>query len=140
MPQQFHRDERQIVCSGQRLLISRVQSVGVDKGRARAAQLLGARVHLLDKCLLTARQMLGHRDRAVVGRSDRDRLEHLVKRQLLALLEPDLCAAHRCRVGRTGHHVAQTDLSAVHRLHREQHGHNLSHRRGLQFLIGVITI
>ena len=84
MAQQLAGDEREVSRGRERPLALAVQTVGIDERCSRAAELARPGVHPLDKGRLGPCQML--RDRAVVCRADRDRLEHLVERQLLARL------------------------------------------------------
>ena len=137
MAQQLAGDEREVSRGRERPLALAVQTVGIDERCSRAAELARPGVHPLDKGRLGPCQMLRHRDRAVVCRADRDRLEHLVERQLLARLEPDLRAAHRAGVLAARYHGVERHLAALERLHREQHGHDLGHGRRLELLVRV---
>ena len=137
MPQQLAGDQRQVARRGQRFLAHAVQSVGIDELRVRAAKLGRALVHPFDERRLGSRQMLSHGDRTVIGRADRNRLEHIVQRKLLARFQPDLRPTHRAGILATGNHRIQRNLSSFERLHRQQHGHDLCHGRGLQRLVGI---
>ena len=103
-------------------------------------QLLGAGVHLLDEQLRHARDVLGHRDGRVVSARDADRLEQILHRDLLALRQKHLAAAHRRGVGAHGHGVVIADAPLVERLHRQQERHHLRHARRLELLVLIFGV
>ena len=116
------------------------QPRAVEKLRVFHAQFFRAVVHALGERLLGTGDVLCHGDGAVIGGVDGDALEHLVDAHLLALLEPDLAAAHGAGMGAGGHDVARIELAAVELLHDEQQRHDLRHAGGGQVLIGIFLI
>lgn len=116
------------------------QARAVEKLRVFHAQFFCAVVHALGERLLGTGDVLGHGDGAVIGGVDGDALEHLVHTHLLALLEPDLAAAHGAGVGAGGHDVARIQLAAVELLHDEQQRHDLRHAGGGHMLVGVFLV
>ena len=113
------------------------QAGGVDKVGVRHAQLRRPLVHLLHKGLRAPRQMLGQGHGRVVGRDHAHRLEHILHRQLLVLLQPDLAAPHGAGVGGGGDGVVVGEASAVDGLHGQQDGHHLCDAGRLQGLVLV---
>ena len=116
------------------------QPRAVEKLRVFHAQFFRAVVHALGERLLGTGDVLCHGDGAVIGGVDGDALEHLVDAHLLALLEPDLAAAHGAGVGAGGHDIARGKLAAVELLHDEQQRHDLRHAGGGQVLVGIFLI
>ena len=116
------------------------QPRAVEKLRVFHAQFFRAVVHALGERLLGTGDVLCHGDGAVIGGVDGDALEHLVDAHLLALLEPDLAAAHGAGVGAGGHDIARGKLAAVELLHDEQQRHDLRHAGGGQVLIGIFLV
>ena len=108
---------------------------GVLKGGIVHAQLPGPLVHPLHKGLLAAGDLFPQRHGAVVGGDHAHRLQHLVHRQLLALLQPDLTAAHGTGVGGGGDDGVVGQLSGVDGLHGQQNGHHLGDAGRLQLLM-----
>jgi len=142
VPQKLARHERDVV--GGREMLRRIRLVvearAVDKVRVGHAELGRALVHELHKRALAARDMLGQRGRAVVGRGHHDRFEHVPERHLLVFLEIDL-ASSLGRGGRRGRHfVVPAYFTLIQRLHDEQQRHDLRDARGRQLLMVVLLI
>ena len=116
------------------------QSRTIDEVRILHAELLRALVHPFDKGLLGAGDLLGHGDGAVVGGGHGDALEHFVYRHLLALLQPDLAAAHGRGVAAGGHHVVFRQRAAFDLFGDQQQGHDLRHTRGRHALVPVFLV
>ena len=113
------------------------QARAVEKLCVFHAQFFCAVVHALGERLLGTGDVLSHGDGAVVGGVA---LEHLVHAHLLALLEPDLAAAHGAGVGAGGHDIARIQLAAVELLHDEQQRHDLRHAGRGHVLVGVFLV
>ena len=117
-----------------------VQSRAVDKVRIHHSELLRPFVHHLHKRRLASRHMLCQRARAVVGRRYHHGLQHLLKRQLLVLLQIDLAPALSCR-GRGGRdHIIPADPPILQRFHHQKQRHHLRHARRPEPFVGVILI
>ena len=103
-------------------------------------QLPSPAVHLLHESPLTSRQVLRHGAGAVVGRGHGNGLEHIPCRHGLTHLQVDLTAALGGGGLRGGNGVIQGKLPGIHRLHNEQHGHDLGNAGGGQLFVGITFI
>ena len=114
-----------------------IQPRTVHKMGILHAQLLGTPVHHVHKRLLRPCQMLRHGGGTVVGGADRNGFEHVGNGHHFPGLQIDLAAPLGGGGLRGRHRVLQGDLSAVHRLHDQQHGHDLGDTGRGQFFVGV---
>ena len=117
-----------------------VEAVAVFKNRIAHAELRRARIHALDERLLRAGDGFGEHDRRVVGAHDDAGLDEVVHRHLLALLEPDVRAAHARRMRRGRQHVVVVQRAAVDRLEHEQQRHHLRDRSARPDLVRIFLI
>ena len=98
----------------------------------------GLAVHHLHESFSRAADVLGDRDRGVVGRVHHDRLHHVVERKRLAFLEIDLRTAHRGRVARGRDPVAGFETAVGEFLRDDHRDHHLGQRRGGPRLVLVV--
>ena len=117
-----------------------VQPAGIAEGGVLHAQLCGAGVHLLHKGGLAAAHQLCHCHRRIVGGGHTDGFEHLVQRELLPGLQPDLTAAHVVGVLADRHGSVHGQPPGVHRFKGEQQGHHLSNGSDGHGLVGIHLI
>ena len=115
----------------------RVQPAGIAEVGVLHAQFCGAGVHLLHKGRLAAAHKFRHRHCCIVGRGHTDGLEHLVQRELLPGLQPDLTAAHVVGVLADRHGSVHSQPPGVHRLKGEQQGHHLGNGGDGHGLVGI---
>ena len=135
---QLTRHQRHVVGGGDVTLL--VQSVAVFEGSVPHAELCRAVVHLRHEGILAAAQVLGKRDRRVIGARHHRCLDHVVRRHALARLQPNIAAAHRRRVLARGYRVVRFEPAAVHRLKNEQQRHHLGNRRARAFVVRIFLI
>ena len=117
-----------------------VQPAGVAEGGVLHAKLCGAGVHLLHKGRLAAAHKLGHRHCCIVGRGHADGLEHLVQRELLPGLQPDLTAAHVIGMLTDRDKIVKVYLARLEGLKRQQQCHDLGDGGNRAPGIGVFLI
>ena len=119
VPQKLARHDGNV--PRRRQMLSRVRSIvqsrAVDKVRVHHSKLLRPFVHPLHKRRLASRHMLCQRARAVVGRRYHHGLQHLLKRQLLVLLQIDLTPALTCRSRGGRDHIVPADPPILQRFH-----------------------
>ncbi len=71
-----------------------IQPAGVAESGALHTQLFGAGVHRSTNSGFAAADKFGHGHCGIIGAGNADGFQHVVKRHLLAGLQPDLAAAH----------------------------------------------
>ena len=102
-----------------------VQPAGVPEGGVGHPQLRRPGVHLLHEHRLTAAHQLGHCHSGIVGRGNADGPQHLIQRELLPGLQPDLAAAHVIGVFAHRHGGIEGQFSTADGLKGQQQGHQL---------------
>ena len=117
-----------------------VQPAGIVEGGVHHAQLCCTGVHHLHKARLAAAHQLCHSHSGVVGRGHTNGFDHLVQRELLPGLQPDLTAAHVVGVLTDRHSGIHGQPPGVHRLKGEQQGHYLGNGCNGHLLVGVLFI
>ena len=102
-----------------------VQPAGVPEGGVGHPQLRRPGVHLFHEHRLAAAHQLGHCHSGIVGRGNTDGPQHLVQRELLPGLQPDLTAAHVIGVFAHRHGGIEGQFSTADGLKGQQQGHQL---------------
>ena len=92
MLEQLARDQRHIQRA--RIVTVRIQTGGVDIMGVLHPELLCALVHCQDEAVLAAVNVLGQRDRGVIGRYDNQAFEQFADGHLLSRLQVNLRTAH----------------------------------------------
>ena len=82
--------------------------------------------------------MLGQGHGGIVARGHRHRLEQIVHRHKLPLLQVHLGAPHGGRVGGDLNGVGEAQTPLTDGLHDQQQGHDLGDTGGLQLVMGVL--
>ena len=117
-----------------------VQPAGIVEGGVHHAQLCGAGVHHLHKARLAAAHQLCHSHSGIIGRGHTNGFDHLVQRELLPRLQPDLTAAHVVGVFTYRHQRVHGNAAVVHGFKGEQQGHYLGNGCNGHLLVGVLFI
>ena len=99
------------------------------------AELLGARVHLVDEGVHRARDVFGERHRGVVGRLEQERVEELVDADPLPLDQPEPRDARDLSAG--GLLADRDDVGEVRALDHQERGHDLRDARDRPALVAV---
>ena len=136
MLEQLARDQRHVQRA--RIVAVRVQPGGVDVVGVLHPELRGALVHRQNEAVLAAVDVLGQRDRRVVGRHDDQTFEQLGYAHLLARLQIDLRAAHRRGARADRHLLVHRNAPAVDGLHNQQRDHHLRDRGNRHGLVLVL--
>ena len=118
----------------------RIQPAGVAERGLLHPQLGRPGVHLLHKSGLAAANQLGHRHGGVIGGGNADGPEHLIQRELLPRLQPDLAAAHVVGVFAHRHKGIQRQPAVMDGLKGQQQGHYLCNRRDGHFFLGIFLV
>ena len=119
------------------------QAVGVDKVRARAAELLRAGVHTLHERRDAAADIFRDDVTRLVGRGDHGAVEKVLERHGLTDLDVGIARALDhvgIAVGIGGDGVIQLHVAALDRLDREQERHDLRQARGIGFGVNIAGI
>ena len=102
-----------------------VQPAGVPERGILQPQFSSAGVHPFHKDRFAPAHQLRHGHRSIVGRGNADGPQHLIQRELLPGLQPDLTAAHVVGVFAHRHKGIQRQPAAMDGLKGQQQGHQL---------------
>ncbi|MPN02420.1 hypothetical protein SDC9_149636 [bioreactor metagenome] len=136
-----YRNEVQVPRGG--IVLRVVQTVGIGKVGILAAKLLGFGVHGIHKSVHTAADRLGQHIAGLVGGNHQHALEETLHRHGLAHLNAGGAAVGGKAVqrgGGGGELLVQRQLSLIHRLQRQQRGHDLRQAGGIQLIMLVLSI
>ena len=118
-------------------------AVGVGKMRALHAQLLGTLIHQLHKGVNTAAHRLGQGVACLVRGGQQDTVEQIQYAELLP--NPEVCGRAPLpdpliKIAGKRYHLVERDLPLVHRLQRQQSGHNLGDAGRITLFMGGLLI
>ena len=114
-----------------------VQTGTVDKPGIFHAQIRRPGVHHFHKRRLTAGNMLCHSASTVIGRRDRNGLDHIPNPHRLSNLQIDLASPLGGGSFRGGHCIFPADAALIDSFHDQQHGHYLGNAGRSQRLVGI---